>query len=111
MGVAALALVALPAAEVAFAVVRRLRGRTVPAGRRPGPSLRPAGATGAGPAWRPALAYIGGRGGGGRRAPWSSPSTSALGAAVAVDVGGRRSSWWRVAAATGALAPDREAAA
>ena len=49
VGVAAFALVALPAAEVAFAVVRRLRGRrSVLAGDR-GPPLRPAGRTGLAP--------------------------------------------------------------
>ena len=48
-GTAALALVALPAAEVAFAVVRRSARSTVTDGRRPRPPLRPAGRPGVAP--------------------------------------------------------------
>ncbi len=53
-GVAVFALVALPAAEVAFAVFRRLRGRRSVLAGRPRAPLRPPGGAAGGNARRPA---------------------------------------------------------
>ena len=88
-GVAALALVAVPAAEVAFAVVRRLRGGgSLMTGDRGHPYDRLVAR--GWPRLAASGAYIGDRGGAGRRCAWSPPIPGPIGCRRVRGPGRRR---------------------